>query len=77
MEALIQGGLHLHLFMFVGVGTLVHRSQERPCHIRFHLCTIMQYYTLTSWWWLNGMMISFDDDEEPIREVLTKSRWSM
>ena len=40
--------------MLVGVVVLCHRTWERLCHIQCHFGTIIQYYTLTSWWWLNG-----------------------
>ena len=51
---LVSMWIALAFFMLVGVVVLLHRIWERLCHIQCHLGIIIQYYTLTSWWWLNG-----------------------
>lgn len=67
-------GLRMHLFMFVGVVTLLCLVRDKLCHIQCHLGTIIQYSPHSGGLMLK--MISFYHDEEPIRKAFMQSQWS-
>jgi hypothetical protein len=67
IQSLCLCGLRMHLLMFVGVAMLLRRIREKLCHIQCHLDTIIQYPPRSGGLMLK--MISFDNDEEPIRKA--------